>query len=246
MGHSLTYRAASILLALLFLGTSALAGTVGYGDHVAASYFTGDGDGDPNTFSGSRTTSNANEMVGTNAWATGLTVDFLVTDLGTGVFQYKYTFTGFPDSSEISHFTLDWSNDLNELTARNAANFKHLTSGALDFGDLDGIIGAVKFDSGGLAGVFYKFEIERAPMWGDLLLKDGGGKLGATDSVSAKNVGYDNHLTFTDSLNYIPVPNSTTTNISAVVPLPSSAWVGLALLAGLVAIRRYRRMSRTV
>ena len=80
-------------------------------------------------------------------------VSWVITDNGNGTMHYEYTFTGF-DSPDISHLDIDitdnaiYGNTLADPDAFTGAtlNGVPIASSDLEFGDFDGITGAVKFD----------------------------------------------------------------------------------------------------
>jgi len=137
-------------------------------------------------------------------------IDFDTTT--AGLWHYKYTFTGLDGSGQekdISHFTLDLSPDClgepgDPACVTNAKmTFEEtvtmLMNGStilecdgedcVDFGDNDGIMTSVKFEIGDGEGVMYEFDSNRAPVWGDLAIKDGGGNGTCADVIGGGTTG---------------------------------------------------------
>jgi hypothetical protein len=169
-------------------------------------------------------------------------VDWVIT-LGP-VVHYQYTFTGLNGSGQfkdINHFTLDLSDDCasDPLCVTNAKlNGSAIGAGSIEFGDKDGIIGAVKFDLGAGEGVTYEFDSNRLPVYGHLAIKDGGGN-GTCPAPGSTTVACSNGLVAgvdTEDINdYVARPNG-------IVPEPSPAsLMVLGLLALCAARRRVRR-----
>lgn len=153
-----------------------------------------------------------------------------IVDQMNGTFSYSYTFTGF-NRPAISHFTLDLTDDaVSDSNAVTGATYNGVGFGAIEYGNKDGITGAVKFDIGGDDGTLtYAFTSNRSPVYGDFFLKAGGG-------TSGKNIGFGNKTLMTTT-SYLPRPNG------VAVPEPS-AFLYLGLLA-LVTFgsRRLRKRS---
>jgi len=181
------------------------------------------------------------------AWA----IDFDTTT--PGLWHYKYTFTGLDGSGQekdISHFTLDLSPDcldpgdlacvtnakmtFDETVTMLMDGSDILSCGGepcVNFGDNDGITGSVKFDIGDGEGVMYEFDSNRAPVWGNLAIKDGGGNGtcadviggGSTSTNIACNIGLlDGDMM--DTNDFVARPNGA-------IPEPGTgALVGLGLV----------------
>ncbi len=142
-----------------------------------------------------------------------------IVDQLNGTFTYTYTFTGF-DSPAISHFTLDLSDDaVSDPAAVTGAKYNGAGFGTIEFGDKDGITGAVKFDIGGDDGTLtYEFTSNRSPVYGDFLVKAG-------NDQTATNIGFGDQSLMTTT-SYIARPNG------VAVPEPSAfLYLGLFALA---------------
>jgi hypothetical protein len=115
-------------------------------------------------------------------------------------------------------------------------------NGPLAFGsggdnEVDGIVGAVKFDAGhslfgsGYEGpLSFKFDSNRAPVWGDVAVK-------ASDTLT--NLYFDNHFDGDDVSGYIARPNGDGPQDIPVVPTPAALPAGLVLIGALFAARRF-------
>ncbi|MEF8792815.1 PEP-CTERM sorting domain-containing protein [Thiohalorhabdus sp.] len=170
-----------------------------------------------------------------------LILEWSITDNNDGTLDYEYTFS--PDSGQtdsishdsISHLTLDLSDncvDSDGLSdpgcVTNAQlDGDSLSSDALEFGDIDGISSAVKFDAGDDLAVTYSFTSNRAPVWGDTFIKEG--------TWDAQNVGFGDTNLESETA-YVARPNGT-----AQVPAPGT----LALMAfGLLGLSWFSRRTR--
>jgi hypothetical protein len=120
-------------------------------------------------------------LTGTNEYS-GASSDFTVTWEITpidGGWHYKYTFTDF--DKDISNFVIDLSDDCIDAPEGEECVWDVLLDGEavatedIEFGDKSGIIGGLKIDQGGGDGTVYEFDSNRAPVWGHLAIKDGGG-----------------------------------------------------------------------
>ena len=150
------------------------------------------------------------------------------------LFTYKYTITGI-SNKDISHLTIDVSD------ARVEGDFSNVTGG-FEVGDKDGITGALKFDSGGADGIMYSLQTEYRPMWGDFFAKDGASQVGS-GTLQATNTGFIDHASMNTS-DFIAVPDSAkgppTGGPGTVIPLPAAAWMGMVMLGGLGAVKKFR------
>ena len=155
-----------------------------------------------------------------------------IADNGDQTYTYTYTFYNF-NRPAISHVALDLSDDAiseNQLADPEAVTgfyFNGTPSDALEFGDFDGILGAVKFDIGADDDVVtYVFTSNRTAVYGDIFVK------GGRESYVVNSTGYFDHDA--DSpLDFIARPNGPTQ-----VPEPATmALLGFGLF-GLFVRRR--------
>jgi hypothetical protein len=184
-------------------------------------------------------------LTGNAQWSTDFRISWAITDNGNGTLTYIYTFSGFgsPDR-DISNFVLDISDDCptDSFCVYNAKfNGSPIGSGDIEFGDINGITGAVKFDVGSGAPAVYEFTSNRLPVWGHLAMKDGGGSATcASGSFGGTALACSNQLLGigldSDPLNYVARPNG----LASVVPLPAAVWLFGSALAGLAVVRRRR------
>lgn len=160
---------------------------------------------------------------------------------GNGTLTYTYTFTGFGNPNrDISNFVLDISDNcigVDPLCIVNATlNGNSIGSGDIEYGDFNGITGAVKFDvgSGGPSAV-YEFTSNRLPVWGHLAMKDGGGpNTCGSGSFGGTALACSNQLlgigSDMDKINFVARPDGHFTMTA--VPVPAAAWLfGSALCA---------------
>ena len=187
--------------------------------------------GTPAPFTGTRTVTDPGLATTESDWQDA-SLTWQVTSNGNGTFDYEYTFRGF-DRPEISHFTLDISDDAifdNRLADPLAITNPQLNGQVIpvEFGDKDGITGAVKFDAGaddvGNPSDFvliYTFTSNRRPVFHDLYIKGGQSDL--------TNTGFGDRIS-TLMFDYVGAPNS--------VPEPAVFVMSLFGIAGLFAVRR--------
>lgn len=222
---------------VLFSADSARAGSV-YGTNIDLNEFTNDSDGNPLTFSGSRSAATSAELIATGDWEDVFQIDFVITDNQDGSFTYRYEVSGFP-KKDVSHLTIDVSDN---VLGSDIAFDKDLDTNSpgdkgawpTELGDKDGITSAFKFDFGGGPGTWFQITIGRVPMWGDVYVKGGG--------VEAYNAGYGIHADGDTVLNYLPTPDSRDSfPPTELAPIPTSAWMGFSLFALVGFAYRIRR-----
>ncbi len=189
---------------------------------------------------GSRSAS-AGELIITDSKWDGAAISWDIELLPSNSFRYTYTFTDFGIEGEdgesngaISHLTLDISDDLLDpasaileaMFGDDLASLVDVPSGSVQFGDIDGIIGAVKFDVGTeAASIVYQFVSPNRPVYGHIFLKSG-----PPDARTLRNAGYFDLLS-EDVTGFIAVPDT--------LPIPEPTTVTLMLLGllGLVSLR---------
>ncbi len=190
---------------------------------------------------GSRDAGAGGGLTAYNAWNPSFTVAWDITNLGSGNWNYKYTFTGL-NKKDISHFTLDLSDDCISLGDTDCVTNITPTppSNSIEFGDKDGITGAIKFDYGGGEGISYAFDSNRAPVYGHLAVKDGGGSAtcaNAPGGVGNTQIACNNGLlAASDTENitdYVARPNGVSQ-----IPVPAAVWLFGSGLLGLAGIAR--------
>ncbi len=154
-------------------------------------------------------------------------IDWLITPIGPGKWNYKYTFRLFVPLP-TDHFTLDLTDDA--IRDPNAVTNVYSSFGPetnIEFGQFElGIIG-VKFDFGyNWRNWWISFNSNRLPVYGDFFLENGG----------PNDIAYNDGVTNHDSdnpLDFIARPNS-------VAPVPDPATI-LLLGSGLIGLAGYGR-----
>jgi hypothetical protein len=130
-------------------------------------------------------------------------LSWTITNNGDGTFHYSYTLEDF-DRPGVSHVTLDVSDDAidDETPAPGLVTDAELNGNSiaafLEFGDKEGITGAVKFDIGDDGDLTYTFNSNRSPVWGDIAIKGGQNLM--------TNTGFSNH-SLEDSGHFVARPN---------------------------------------
>lgn len=155
-----------------------------------------------------------------------LTLSWDITDNGNGTYNYLYTINGTLRNDSVSHFTFDVSDDCDgSQGCVTDVMINGSPTTAVEFGDIDGITGAVKIDTGSDMPTQYSFTSTRAPVWHDIFIKEG--------IWDVRNVGFGNR-TSEDTNLYVATPNGAPTQM----PVPGS--IGL-LGVGLIGLGLYAR-----
>lgn len=207
--------------------------TAGSTAHAASVY------GQPTTLTGERSVGNGLEIIeatkpgAVGDWSNG-SVKWEITIDGLEV-HYKYIFKDFIGPPAISHIAIDLTDDaVNDPDAVTnvKVNGVDVDPSDLEFGNVENIIGGVKIDEGDPETldnkVIYTFTSNRLPVWGDISIE--AGQEQAPTHFLVQNTGFGDQ-TLSDTTEYVARPNS-------VIPTPSAAAAGLALLCGLMLRRR--------
>lgn len=236
--NRLRLKGGEVLAALLVAGLALAAAEPA----AAAVYGTAVTDEDPGTagINGTRSVDGGGLSPDPGYWEDA-SVSWTITESG-GTYSYEYTFEEFAGQGggnpAISHAIFDLSDDAldgSSLSDPDAVTNVMVDgqSPSLEFGDFDQhgpeLVGGFKVEGFPEGASTVTFESNRAPVWGNLFLKGGGGTL--------INRDYEAIATSTDSDGFIARPNGATT----MIPLPAAVWPGLAVLGGLMLGRRRRR-----
>jgi hypothetical protein len=167
----------------------------------------------------------AGSITGVGAWAVnGVSLSWDVENNQNGTYTYTYVWTAPINSRDLSHLTIQVSDDFSEANVIDwSVAYPDFPSGSgdetFDIGNLDGIPWAFKFDDLGESTTYtLSLTTNRMPMDGNFYAMDGTG-------TNAKN-------TLIDEFNYyIAVPDT-------FVPIPSALWLLGSGVLGLVFVRR--------
>lgn len=193
--------------------------------------------------SGSRTVGNG--LTGNAAWATAgaLTVSWNISfDANTQLYTYQYRIQATAGGA-TSHFIIDLTDDcvVDQIAGctNGFGSYGAFTSSNGNPGlPSPGIIG-VKYDvpqSEQAMDITYSFTSTRAPVWGDVYVKDGGGT-SPTSAIYAYNNGITAHATSMNIQDFIARPNGDQSEEE--VPEPGTyALIGGALVALALARRK--------
>jgi len=214
--------------------------------------------------SGTRTTDAGGGLVATGSWTAaegGILLTFEV-DFNGSEWSYKYTFANrngsVPLAQNVSHLILEVSENFTNDNISLDLDPDTFSPGDPSNPNLPADIFGVKIDGGALdATGSITFTSDRAPMWGDIYLKDGKfGTAGNQVDTTAWNTGFGtdaipldlpldaasiaagNASNWSNFADWIPVPDTTST----VIPEASSlvAWGICAAFGAFVAYRRRR------
>ena len=142
--------------------------------------------GEPADLSGTRTVGAVGlDNISSDPSWDDVVLRWVITDNGNNTYHYSYTLENF-NQPAISHFTLDVTDSaiVDETPSAGLVTNAQLNgfdiSASLEFGNKDGITGAVKFDirEDGIpvpegTDLTYSFNSNRAPVWGDFFIKGG-------------------------------------------------------------------------
>ena len=169
-------------------------------------------------------------------WLDGV-LEWTIIDNLNGTFTYTYEFRNF-DRPGISHFTLDVSDSaIGDPGLIVDPLLNGVTPIVTEFGNIEGITGAVKFDLGADGDITYSFTSNRLPVYGHFTLKAG-------RSTVANNTGFDNEAS-ESVLDFIARPD-TILIINQEIPVmdaPSSIALFSMGMASLGMLRLRRRTS---
>jgi hypothetical protein len=205
---------------VLILGIAAIAGaSSAWGSIVCESIYD-----QPATFTGTRYVGSVGLATDRPSWQDAV-LSWVITDNGNNTLTYTYTFTGL-NSPALSHFTLDLSdNALEDEGVVMNPTLNGMPIEAYEFGDIDEIEGAVKFDTGAEGTNVFSFISNRMPVWGDFYVKGGGGP----QLSELTNTAFNAHCS-TDPDDFIARPDT--------VVIPEPATLGVVVAAGLTLLRR--------
>jgi hypothetical protein len=178
----------------------------------------------PASFTGTRTVGSVGLATSQPNWQDAV-LSWVITDNGDNTLTYTYTFTGL-NSPALSHFTLDLSdNAMEDEGVVMNPTLNGVPVQQIEFGDIDGIDGAVKFDTGVEGTNVFSFTSNRMPVWGDFFVKAGGGRNYST----LTNTGFNDHCS-PDSGDFIARPDT--------VIIPEPATLGALMLGSIAMLRR--------
>lgn len=110
-------------------------------------------------------------------WSSGMVTWTITPDAGG--YLYEYELSGFNGPPAVSHFVVDLTNEaLDEpgIVTDATVDSNIITPAEIIIGDVEGLIGAVKFDVGASdesGSVTYRFRSTRSPVWGHIAVEAG-------------------------------------------------------------------------
>lgn len=195
-------------------------------------------------WSGSRSTSYSNQIIGTDGWDSGgFSLSWNITKDENNIFDYTYTLNW--TRKDPSHLIIQLSDDFQSENMHSSTfggdvnraegpdTFAPNNQGSSNPGLPDSIYGyKFEFGEGLTSPAEVKFTTDRAPVWHVFYAKDGTDNQADVYAYSAAFLSDDYMLD--DSLtsaSFIAAPNSA-------VPIPAAVWLFGTGLLGLVAVKR--------
>jgi hypothetical protein len=183
--------------------------------------------------------------MGVRAWDNGVfTISWEIT-VGPAIAHYRYTFTGLT-KKDISNVVFDMTDDCGSdpFCYTDVMINGSQTGIVTEYGNFSGIVGGLKIEGvDGEEGFVYEFDSNRAPVYGHLGVKDGGGSETCA-GPGGSNIACSNQLLGLGdpdvATNFIAVPNGS-------IPEPGTGLLvglGLATLASRCRSERLGRVAQ--
>lgn len=181
-----------------------------------------------------------NQITGTGTWFP-ISVSWTVSKLVNGLWHYDYTVATY--QKDLSHLIIECSATFDEECIFNAqvngtnwmVDVDYYAKGSSGNPGIPDDINGIKFDATSGTDIHVTFDSSRAPVWGDIYLKDGAGNV-AWNGDSQGLTGF----TYPDTDPVVPVTNGTISNhiivpdtVDDIVPEPAGM---LALGAGIMSL----------